>query len=127
MQMAVFAAALANRGTVVRPSDDGKAAPAGRTKAARGIDAAVEGMKLCATAEGTCHAIAELPKPAAGKTGTARSLAGPQTHAWFIGFYPADNPEIAIAVFVPRGRGETDAAPAALKVFRAFDKNSSLK
>ena len=39
----------------------------------------------------------------AGKTGTAQN-AGP-SHAWFIGFAPANDPKIAVAVFVENGGG----------------------
>lgn len=38
----------------------------------------------------------------AGKTGTAESGGGPP-HAWFIGFAPVDDPQIAIAVLVADG------------------------
>ena len=38
----------------------------------------------------------------AGKTGTAEN-AGEPDHAWFIGFAPADDPQIAVAVFVANG------------------------
>jgi penicillin-binding protein 2 len=57
----------------------------------------------------------------AGKTGTAEF--GPQlsngkyeTHGWFVGFAPYDNPEIAVVVFVQRGSGGNDASPAAAKI-----------
>jgi len=56
-----------------------------------------------------------------GKTGTAEF--GPrfpdgsyETHAWFSGFAPADNPQIAITVFLERGVGAIDAAPLASKI-----------
>ena len=52
----------------------------------------------------------------AGKTGTAEF--GPRhpdgsydTHAWFSGFAPADNPQIAVTVFLLNGVGATNAAP----------------
>ncbi|MGA3046601.1 MAG: penicillin-binding transpeptidase domain-containing protein [Terracidiphilus sp.] len=44
-----------------------------------------------------------------GKTGTAGSAAGPQTHGWFIGLAPAGAPRAVIAVYLPAGHG-TDAA-----------------
>ena len=37
----------------------------------------------------------------AGKTGTAENAA--DDHSWFIGFAPADDPKIAVAVFVRNG------------------------
>ncbi len=57
----------------------------------------------------------------AGKTGTAEF--GPrfadgtyETHAWFSGFAPADDPQIAVTVFLERGVGAIDAAPLASKI-----------
>lgn len=55
----------------------------------------------------------------AGKTGTAENSQG-DPHAWFIGFAPADNPQVAIAVIVENaGFGGSTAAPIARQVFRA--------
>ncbi|MEG6586003.1 peptidoglycan D,D-transpeptidase FtsI family protein [Dendrosporobacter sp. 1207_IL3150] len=52
----------------------------------------------------------------AGKTGTAENPHG-ASHAWFIGFAPADNPEVAIAVIVENGgSGGGVAAPIARQV-----------
>ena len=48
-----------------------------------------------------------------GKTGTAQNPHG-KDHAIFIGFAPADNPQIAVAVVVENaGFGATWAAPVA--------------
>jgi penicillin-binding protein 2 len=58
----------------------------------------------------------------AGKTGTAEF--GPdigggkhETHGWFVGFAPYDDPQIAVVVFVQHGSGGNDASPAAAKIF----------
>jgi len=53
----------------------------------------------------------------AGKTGTAefgpaRADRSHETHGWFVGFAPYDEPEVAVVVFLQRGGG-SDAAPAA--------------
>jgi cell division protein FtsI/penicillin-binding protein 2 len=60
----------------------------------------------------------------AGKTGTADhtdangNLATP--HSWFIGFAPADNPKVVVAVIVENGNwGATSAAPVAGAVIQA--------
>ncbi len=45
------------------------------------------------------------------------------THGWFIGFAPADNPTIAISVFLERGTGATDAARIAHDVFTYYHAN----
>lgn len=61
----------------------------------------------------------------AGKTGTAEISTTIPPHAWFIGFAPADNPEVAIAVIVENGGNQgfgTDggslAAPMARSVMQ---------
>lgn len=54
-----------------------------------------------------------------GKTGSAQNPHG-QTHAWFVGFAPADNPKVAVAVIVENGgAGGREAAPIAREVFKA--------
>lgn len=65
--------------------------------------------------------LAEIPDfPLAGKTGTAPALNGSWTNAWFAGYAPAREPEIAVVVFLERGRGGIDAAPIAGKIFAAY-------
>jgi peptidoglycan glycosyltransferase len=50
----------------------------------------------------------------AGKSGSAQLGDGSLPHSWFIGFAPADNPQIAIAVIVERaGSGAGRAVPMA--------------
>ena len=52
----------------------------------------------------------------AGKTGTAENSHG-DSHAWFIGFAPADNPQVAVAVIVENaGSGGSIAAPIARQI-----------
>jgi penicillin-binding protein 2 len=60
-----------------------------------------------------------------GKTGTAEygspdSNGVLPTHGWFIGAAPHDNPSIAMAVFVKRGRGAHDAARITSKIFSHY-------
>ncbi|MEA4960265.1 peptidoglycan D,D-transpeptidase FtsI family protein [Lutispora sp.] len=55
---------------------------------------------------------------AAGKTGTAENPQG-KAHSWFIGFAPAEDPQIAIAVIIENGgSGGSNAAPIAGKVMK---------
>jgi penicillin-binding protein 2 len=57
---------------------------------------------------------------AAGKTGTAES-GQEEPHAWFAGYAPAQDPEIAIAVIVEHsGEGSVYAAPLFRKVLEAY-------
>lgn len=56
----------------------------------------------------------------AGKTGTAENPAGPD-HAWFVGYAPADRPEVVFAVLVENaGHGGAVAAPIASRLIRAY-------
>jgi peptidoglycan glycosyltransferase len=56
----------------------------------------------------------------AGKSGTAELDEG-APHSWFIGFLPAEAPEIVVAVVVERGgRGAERAAPIAGTLFRTY-------
>jgi len=56
----------------------------------------------------------------AGKTGTAQNPHG-KDHAFFVGFAPFENPQIALAVVVENaGFGATWAAPIAQKMIQAY-------
>ena len=64
-----------------------------------------------------------------GKTGTAEyglpiyddeGKAEYKTHAWFSGFAPYNNPEIAIIVFLKNGVGSTHAGPIAKEVLEYY-------
>lgn len=56
-----------------------------------------------------------------GKTGTAESgPSGSQPHSWFIGYAPAGNPRVAVAVVLEnKGSGSDFAAPVAQRVLAA--------
>ena len=57
----------------------------------------------------------------AGKSGTAELGGEGEPHSWFIGFAPAENPQIAIAVLVERGgRGGERAAPLAGSLMETY-------
>ena len=57
----------------------------------------------------------------AGKSGTAQLGGSGEPHSWFIGFAPADDPQIAIAVIVEEGgRGAERASPIAGKLLAAW-------
>lgn len=62
--------------------------------------------------------LGSLPVQVAGKTGTAQNPRGEgYFHAWFTGFAPLDNPEIAITVFIEHGGSSTSVS---LPVARDF-------
>ena len=53
-----------------------------------------------------------------GKTGSASVTNG--TNAWFVGFAPFDNPEIAVAVYVKNGEHGGYTAPVARAIFAQY-------
>lgn len=66
---------------------------------------------------GTAQLAAAAGVPVAGKTGTTATPGRTGTRAWFAGWAPARNPEVALVVFVARGQGGGSAAPIAGRVF----------
>jgi peptidoglycan glycosyltransferase len=71
--------------------------------------------------EGTGTAAALSGLEVAGKTGTAETGNANLNDAWFIGFAPATDPEVAVAVVVENtsGEGGVVAAPIAAQVMKA--------
>ena len=57
----------------------------------------------------------------AGKTGTAQNSHG-NDHAWFVGFAPADDPKIVVAVMVEFGEHGYVAARYASKIIEFYLK-----
>jgi len=83
-----------------------------------------EGMRQ-AVSWGTANSAAVSGVSVAGKTGTAEfgpDLGGGtyESHAWFTGFAPAEDPEIAIVVFLEKGNGAKDAAPLAGRILNYY-------
>ena len=71
--------------------------------------------------EGTGSAVRTEAYQAAGKTGSAEFDKAKETHAWFVGFAPVENPKIAVCVIVEEGgSGGSTAAPIARKLFDAY-------
>lgn len=68
--------------------------------------------EVVAAPQGTAHfAFKDWPYTAAGKTGTAESGQA-EPHAWFVGYAPAESPQVAIAVMIENaGEGSEEAAP----------------
>jgi cell division protein FtsI/penicillin-binding protein 2 len=71
---------------------------------------------------GMAHAAFVDGMKIAGKTGTASSQNTARTHGLFVGYAPAEKPEIVMVVFLEQGRG-ADAAAVAQTVFAAFARN----
>ena len=132
MQAAMIAAAVANDGVLMTPYlVDQVRAPdltvidqTRPTELSEPISASVADdlteMMVSVVANGSGRAARISGVEVAGKTGTAEN-AGPD-HNWFIGFAPADDPQIAVAVFVRNGGGTGGdvSAPIARQVMEAY-------
>lgn len=132
LQMCVLASTIANRGTRLKPylvdsvwdynmtEQLSETAPtvAAQIEASDEVyDAVIQGMKLAAenTTAATYYStneknaylsqfsLAALPYPAAIKTGTPQASNKATQNSTVVGFYPADNPEIAFSVVIENG------------------------
>lgn len=137
LQAAMIASAVANSGVLMRPYlvKEVKAPDLSTLDVAKSerigdavspeVAAQLTDMMRLVVERGTGTA-AQLPfAPVAGKTGTAQHGGG-APHAWFIGFAPADDPQVAVAVLVEDGGGVGSeatggrvAAPIARQVIEA--------
>jgi len=70
---------------------------------------------------GMAHEAETTAITVAGKTGTA-SGATPQNHGFFLGYAPADKPEIVLVIYLEHGRG-SDAAAVAAPIFTAYGRS----
>lgn len=77
-------------------------------------------MKAVVT-EGTATVLKTEAYTAAGKTGSAEFDKTKETHSWFTGFAPADQPRLSVTVIVEEGgSGGKTAAPIAKALFDAY-------
>jgi peptidoglycan glycosyltransferase len=134
LQMAMVAAAVANRGVVMQPYSVARVqGPGGGTiaktkpkKLARAMStehADDLNRMMQAVVEGGTGTAAQIPGVrVAGKTGTAETGVSHRNTVWFISFAPADNPRVAVAVVVENqsGAGGTVAAPIAKAIMQAL-------
>lgn len=150
VQLAVYMAAIANGGTLVKPhlvrgmrrADGGIvlfSPPAGEPT---GIEDDIlrdvrQGLWGVVHAGGTAPR-ANIPEISiAGKTGTAQVVAKrywredmPEElrhHVWFVCFAPTENPEVALTVFVEHGENSSRVAvPIATEFLRAYASRKQL-
>lgn len=73
---------------------------------------------------GMAHAANVESMKIAGKTGTAASRESVKTHGFFVGYAPAERPEIVLVVFLEQGRG-ADAAAIAQPVFAEYAREKA--
>jgi penicillin-binding protein 2 len=73
---------------------------------------------------GTAHLMTDLPFEIAGKTGSAQIEGNKFENAFFVGFAPKDNPQIAILILVEKARqGSLNAVPIAKDVLNWYYEN----
>jgi len=136
LQLAAAMAAIANGGTLWRPKLVSKIIDSNnntleefksetiRTNLVDNnkLEIVREGLRDAVT-EGSVYLLKDLPIKVAGKTGTAQvySNINKKTNAWFTGFAPYEDPQIAIAVVIESaGEGSTTAVPVAKEVFQWY-------
>lgn len=133
LQNLMIISAVANKGTIMKPyvvdkvvSSEGEVVkqtePVALTTNALTKDEADEvGKLLCSVCEyGTGKELSSLPFKCAGKTGSAEFSGSGESHAWFVGFAPYDDPQIAVSIIVEKqGTGSKYAVPIARKIFES--------
>lgn len=143
MQMAMAMAAIANNGLLMRPmlvnrleDQQGRVVAQYSPQRVRQVitpeaaRAMVRALKTVVTPEGTGVRATLNHYTAAGKTGTAQKVEnGTYVHgkyiSSFIGFFPADNPELCIAVTLDNPRNGHYGGTVAGPVFKAIAERSA--
>jgi penicillin-binding protein 2 len=141
LNQAVYAAALANGGQVLKPTlvhlvrdAAGQVVETQHPVVTDVVPASA--ANIMAVREGMREEInrpynlnywfraAGVPADGGGKTGTAQyggSGLNLPTHAWFVFFAPYANPEIAMSIFVENGElSEVEAAPVSVQIMRFY-------
>ncbi len=133
LQNLLISASIANDGEMMRPYlIDHLEGPSGNTVRSYdskslgqvvdiGTAKALRKMMKAVTKEGTASSLGSLPYSVAGKTGSAEIDREGTSHAWFVGFAPANNPRIAVSIVVEKaGTGSQYAVPIARKLFENY-------
>jgi len=133
LQMAMVAATVGNHGVQVQPHYVIEIRdPSGGVLRTVGGSAGDQIISRATAATLTSYLVQAVEAPGAfafgakitgvhvaGKTGTAETPSG-SPHGWFVGFAPAEDPQIAVAVIIENaGQGGVDAAPLGGLVMRA--------
>jgi peptidoglycan glycosyltransferase len=137
LQMALVAATVANGGAVPAPYVASEVRAPGGARTTLNSGGGTLGQAISSRTAATLNEMMVLSvdtayaKPAAiagtkvaGKTGTAEAgETGSTPHSWFIGYAPADDPRVAVAIIMERrGSGTDFATPAARSILqRALD------
>ena len=130
----MITSAIANGGTLMKPyvvdrveNSAGDVVKSFQPQSAGGLLSQEEATALTAlmsdvVEEGTASRLKGLSYTAAGKTGSAEygTVKG-DSHAWFTGFAPAQNPEICVTIIIEgAGAGGDYAVPIAKRIFDAY-------
>ncbi len=126
MHMALIAAGIANNGVIMTPHLVQRVLDSEQnllyvfpnkpwlTALSSEEAAKIKSAMITAVNSGTAYQSALADVQVAAKTGTAEPGTNMGTHAWFIAFAPAEDPQIAVAVLVENGGiGGGVAAPIA--------------
>jgi penicillin-binding protein 2 len=127
--MARFYTALATDGHVARPEIVRRNPE--RTRIFKLTDAQMDGLRRSmigvVSSAGTANSARIEGVTLAGKTGTAQNAENPNVdHAWFVGFAPAENPQIVVAVFLEFGEHGYAAAQVASKLIGRYLKKDTV-
>lgn len=131
IQLAMITSAVANQGTCMTPyvvdhieTGDGELLKAYKPNSYKELMTKQEASILTSmmedvVEEGTGKKMADSPYQAAGKTGSAEyNGVKEDSHAWFTGFAPANDPEIVVTIIVEGiGSGGDYAVPIAKRIF----------
>lgn len=133
LHLALITSTVANGGVMMEPyyidhveNYDGSLVKKYGSKSYKNIITADESAALTKLMEdvvksGTGSALKSVGHSIAGKTGSAEFKEGEAAHAWFTGFAPSQNPEIAVCVIIENvGTGSTYAVPVAKKIFQTY-------
>lgn len=134
IQLSVMLSIVANGGTKYQPylvdsiiNSDGSLFEKPKRAEGKHIDVSQQTidyirMSMSATTQegGTASYFAGLPKPIAGKTGTAENSHG-RDHGLFVAYGPVDDPELVVVCIVEQGGfGSVAAGPIVYKAFEEF-------
>ena len=133
LHAAMITSAIANGGVLMEPylvdrvqSSDGTTVEKNMPQSYGNLISSSEAslltdMMVQVTQSGTATSLSGLGYTVAGKTGTAE-IDNYGNNAWFVGFAPAQNPQIAICVLVENASTSSSyvAVPVALQMFAAY-------
>lgn len=134
IQLSVMLSIVANGGTKYQPylvdsiiNSDGSLFEKPKRAEGKHIDVSQQtidyirmGMSATTQEGGTASYFAGMPKPIAGKTGTAENSHG-RDHGLFVAYGPVDDPELVVVCIVEQGGfGSVAAGPIVYKAFEEF-------